>query len=820
MKIPDTSFKETMSSAPQQELLDQINLLETIFNDSTQMIQVSEVETHSMIYANQLAREYTGHANQPYQGERCYSYMMGFDKPCPFCPMHQMKGTSANISEVDNGEQVFAVKTKVFDWHGKQVFVEYAWDITEIRSSERIFKSQMQTLIQSIPDAHGIFHFDLTKDICLSINGSSKVLEGFPTEANVDSVVRTIASFVPNPEEQEPFFQAFCRDSLIHAYQNGRVQVVRETDSHFDDGSIRHARITARLIMNPSTNHLECIIYGMDISEEIREKKEHELHMEEQLSIFNALARDFLNIFLIDSKHGTARILKLDGYVTTGLEKGSTHEYPYYEVCCQYINERVHPDDRTSMLNAMKLDTVTDKLSKNSEYVGSYKTLINGEKHYYQFKYIRLEHSGQIIAAFQNIDAIIASEKEQHQRLSEALEAAEHSSRAKTTFLNNMSHDIRTPLNAIIGFTELAAARLNDKPEVESYLSKIRSSSSYLLSLINDVLDMSRIESGSMKLESSLFSLPEFFEDLHTILQHDADAKQLSLLWNTGTISHHYVMSDKLRLNQVFLNILSNSVKYTNPGGSIAFDVSELSSDSDGFGVYEFCIRDTGIGMSPDFLEHIYETFSRERSSTVSGVQGTGLGMAIVKKIIDMMDGTIQVKSRPGQGTEFRIHLRLKLGHPATAGTAHVPLSLKNDLSAAASAKELFSGCRILLVEDNELNREIAVEILKEAGFSLDTAPDGTIAVDIMKHAMPGYYSLILMDIQMPKMNGYEATRQIRALPDPAIANIPILAVTANAFEEDKQAAANAGMNGHIAKPLDIHELITSIKAVLGTIHK
>ena len=820
MKIPDTSFKKTISSASRQELLEHINLLETLFNDSAQMIQVSEAETYSMIYANRPAREYTGHAKQPYQGEHCYSYLMGFDQPCPFCPMKQTSKTSSHISEINNGTQVFAVKVKPFDWNGKRMFAEYAWDITEIRNSEHIFKSQMQTLIQSIPDAHGIFHFDLTEDVCLNIYGSSKVLEGFPAQADVDSIIRTIASFVPKPEEQELFFQSFCRNSLIHAYQNGQIQMIRETDSYFDDGSVRHARITARLIMNPSTNHLECIIYGMDISEEIREKKEHDLHMNEQLSIFNALARDFLNIFLINSTQGTARILKLDGYVTTGLEKGSTHEYPYYKICCQYINERVHPDDRVRMLDAMKLNTITGKLSQKSEYVGSYKTLIDGQIHYYQFKYIRLEHSGQIIAAFQNIDAIIASEKEQHQRLSEALAAAEHSSRAKTTFLNNMSHDIRTPLNAIIGFTELAATRLDDKSAVENYLSKIRSSSSYLLSLINDVLDMSRIESGSVKLESSLFSLPEFFEDLHTLLQRDADSKQLSLLWNTGSISHHYIISDKLRLNQIFLNILSNSVKYTNPGGRISFDVSELSASPDGFAVYEFCIRDTGIGMSPDFLEHIYETFSRERSSTVSGVQGTGLGMAIVKKIIDMMSGTIQVKSRPGQGTEFQIRLRLKVGHPATAGSARIPFSPKSSLSDAVSGKELFSGYRILLVEDNELNREIAEEILKEAGFILDTAPDGAIAVDIMRHTKPRYYALILMDIQMPNMDGYEATRQIRSLPNPEIANTPILAVTANAFEEDKLAAEKAGMNGHVAKPLNIHKLITAIKSVLDSIHK
>lgn len=389
--------------------------------------------------------------------------------------------------------------------------------------------------------------------------------------------------------------------------------------------------------------------------------------------------------------------------------------------------------------------------------------------------------------------------------------------RAETIFLNSISHDIRTPLNVIIGYTALASAHVNEAQEVKKYLSKIEAASNHLLLLINDVLDMSHIESGTLKLEHAPVYLPDVLENLKAIIQTDSSAKQLKFCADTKNMVHKNVITDKLRLNQVLLNILENAVKYTRPGGKIYFQIQELKEQEPGFAKYEFRVKDTGIGMSEEFIAHIFEPFSREQTSTVSGIEGMGLGMAIVKKIVDRMDGTIAVKSRQGKGTEVTVILPFKVsGQPNEweANTRKKIVQIQR-FSEDKNFENLFKGKKILLTEDNELNREIAVELLKEEGFILDTAEDGTIAVEKMRTAKPGQYDLILMDIQMPIMDGYEATRQIRKLENPETANIPIVAITANAFEEDRQKALEAGMNEHVSKPIDLERLLEVLKNVL-----
>ena len=398
---------------------------------------------------------------------------------------------------------------------------------------------------------------------------------------------------------------------------------------------------------------------------------------------------------------------------------------------------------------------------------------------------------------------------------------------AETIFLNSISHDIRTPLNVIIGYTALASAHVNEAQEVKRYLSKIQTASKHLLLLVNDVLDMSHIESGTLKLEHAPVYFPDVLEDLKSIVQTDISAKQLEFHVDTKNMVHKNVITDKLRLNQVLLNILENAVKYTRPGGKICFQIQELKGQEPGFAKYEFRVKDTGIGMSEEFIAHIFEPFSREQTSTVSGIEGMGLGMAIVKKIVDRMGGTIAVKSRQGKGTEVIVILKFKvssqpvanemraLSRPEQMETFSEKEKAKQENLKEESSENPFKNKKILLVEDNELNREIAVELLKEEGFILDTAEDGTIAVEKMRTAKPGQYDLILMDIQMPIMDGYEATRQIRKLPNPETANIPIVAMTANAFEEDRQKALEAGMNEHVTKPIDMERLLEVVRKVL-----
>ena len=372
---------------------------------------------------------------------------------------------------------------------------------------------------------------------------------------------------------------------------------------------------------------------------------------------------------------------------------------------------------------------------------------------------------------------------------------------AKREFLFNMSHDIRTPMNAIIGFTALA--QIDDRGQVEDYLKKISVSSQHLLSLINDVLDMSRIENGKVTLETKPVHLPELVEDIGDAIQVGADKKHISFTVDTAGMKNEDVIADPLRLEQILINVLANAVKFTPDGGQISLRIVQKDTASADYADFEFHIKDNGIGMSEEFQKHIFEQFARERTSTVSKIQGTGLGLAITKSLVDMMGGRITVESEPGRGSEFTISLRFPVGE-AKAGQM-IPVSKASD----------FTGKKLLVVEDNELNLEIASTLLEEAGFEVDTAGNGKIAVEKVEAASAGRYDLILMDVQMPEMDGYEATRRIRALPDKKKAAIPIVAMTANAFEEDQKNALNAGMNGHIAKPLDIQKLFQVLSELL-----
>ena len=374
---------------------------------------------------------------------------------------------------------------------------------------------------------------------------------------------------------------------------------------------------------------------------------------------------------------------------------------------------------------------------------------------------------------------------------------------AKREFLFNMSHDIRTPMNAIIGFTALAQTHIDDRGQVEDYLKKISVSSQHLLSLINDVLDMSRIESGKVTLEAKPVHLPELVHELRDIIQAVVSKKDLSLTLDTVGVENEDVIADPLRLEQILINVLANAVKFTPDGGQIGLWIVQKDTAPAGYADFEFHIKDNGIGMSEEFQKHIFEQFARERTSTVSKIQGTGLGMAITKSLVDMMGGRITVKSEQGKGSEFTISLRFPIGEAKTGQTPP---------AAKASA---FTGKKLLVVEDNELNLEIASTLLKEAGFEVDTAENGKIAVEKVEAASADRYDLILMDIQMPEMDGYEATRRIRALPDAKKAALPIVAMTANAFEDDRKNALHAGMNGHIAKPLDIQKLFQVLSELL-----
>ncbi len=387
--------------------------------------------------------------------------------------------------------------------------------------------------------------------------------------------------------------------------------------------------------------------------------------------------------------------------------------------------------------------------------------------------------------------------------LEDALQMAQAASRAKTTFLSNMSHDIRTPMNAIIGFTELAATHIDDPERVRDCLSTISQSSEHLLSLINDVLDMSRIESGKMTLHEKAESLADILHALRDIVHADVRAKRHDFSVDASGIRDEFVLCDRLRLMQVLLNLVSNAVKYTNPGGTISLRVVQKPASGEGRAAFEFRCRDDGIGMGEEFAKTIFEPFTREKSSTVSGIQGTGLGMAITKNIVDMMGGTISVSSKKGEGTEFTVSVEFG----TAAGGASEPESREE---RAFSLK----GKRILMADDSELNLKIGVLLLREQGMAVDAVRNGQAAVDRIREKGAGAYDFVLMDVQMPVMDGYEATAAIRKLPGGD--RLKIIAFSANAFEEDKEKSRRAGMDGHIPKPLKVGVLLDELKRLVS----
>ena len=401
--------------------------------------------------------------------------------------------------------------------------------------------------------------------------------------------------------------------------------------------------------------------------------------------------------------------------------------------------------------------------------------------------------------SFNKMDKFGSDRQDLQVQLKDALSMAESANKAKTIFLSNMSHDIRTPMNAIVGYTGLAANHIDNKEQVIDYLGKITQASSHLMSLINDILDMSRIESGRISLDERPEDLRDIIRSLNDIIQANVQSKQIKFETSVDIINKN-IVCDKLRMKQALLNILSNAAKFTPDLGEIKFTVRQLEQIGNSAGQYEFRVEDNGIGMSADYLATIFEPFSREKSTTKSGVQGTGLGMAITKNIIDMMRGDIKVTSTINKGTEVVITLPLQYAEDTKEENINVIDYTKLD----------YMGTKVLVVEDNPINREIATDLLHEYGFIIKCAEDGDIAVDIMKNAKPGDFDVVLMDIQMPNMDGYEATRQIRALGT-EISKIPIIAMTANAFKEDRIAAIESGMNEHLAKPIQIERLLETL---------
>lgn len=743
----------------------------------------------------------------------------------------------------------------------------------------------------------------------------------------------------------QPVRDFFDREKILAAYKNREYEQYMECTVQ-KDGIKKRIRITFLLSKDSASGRITALCNVKDITDSYNKQ----LHIEEmtkaaELSEAIATINEALGSGSWSMEFDeNAQMISCTWSDVFRRMIGAKSKEDYPDAIESW-SDMLHPEDKERTLKAY-WDTVNDySAQKTYDVTYRLKTRNRGCRWFKALGRLTRRADGSPITyygVFMDIDDEVHANEElikTRKDLEDALNAARHANKAKTTFLNNMSHDIRTPMNAIIGFTSLAAAHIDDKQKVQDYLARIQTSSNHLLSLINDVLDMSRIESGKVTIDEQEVHLPDILHDLRTIVQSDINSKQLDFFMDTVDVENEDIICDKLRVNQVLLNLLSNALKFTKPGGTVSLRVIQKTEAVKGYAKYEFRMKDSGIGMSQEFIKHIFEPFERERTSTVSGIQGTGLGMSITKNIVDMMGGTIEVYSEVDKGTEFVVTLEFKtcgekikyevvpelqdlralvadddadtcmsvakmlsvigmrpdwttLGKEAVLRTkfaaeqkdeysAYIIDWLMPDMNgievvrrirniigeskpiiiltaydwtavekeareagvtafcskplfmselrdaltktcrgseaktAEAVETDWFTGKNILLVEDNELNQEIAVEILTEAGFTVETADDGDAAVSVMSRAKEGQYDLILMDIQMPKMDGYTATRNIRALSDPKIANIPIIAMTANAFEEDRKKSLEAGMNGHVAKPIDIQKLMETLAVIL-----
>ena len=693
------------------------------------------------------------------------------------------------------------------------------------------------------------------------------------------------------------------------------------------NASMNNLQLSTMLLVGAVVCGIAALLIGLIVQKSRRSLKRKDTEILYRDELFQKLSMNVDDVSLMLD----AKTYKAD-YVSPNVERllGITVEQIQKDICILGKLHSGNPEDPKK--NYLK-DILTQEQREWDFECIHQKT---GERHWFHIVAMGSDVNG--MKKYILVMSDRTSDKKMNQALAEAVRAAETANRAKSTFLSNMSHDIRTPMNAIIGFTTLAVSNIDNQERVRDYLGKILSSSNHLLSLINDVLDMSRIESGKIHLEETEVSLSDVLHDLKTIISGQIYAKQLDLYMDAVDVANEDVYCDKTRLNQVLLNLLSNAIKFTPAGGTVSVRLKQFPGTQKDSALYEIRVKDNGIGMSLEFAQKLFSPFERERTSTVSRIQGTGLGMAITKNIVNMMGGTIEVQTEQGKGTEVIVRLALRI-QPAQRRTERIAeleglkalvidddfntcdsvtkmlakvgmrsewtLSGKEAVLRARQSMELgdafhayiidwrlpdmngievtrqirslgddtpiiiltaydwsdievearaagvtafcakplfmsdiretlmtaigqkqeetenpvlpaagsdFRGRCILLVEDNELNREIAVELLKQYGFRIDTAENGAEAVEKVKHAAPGDYDLVLMDVQMPVMNGYEATKQIRALDDPALAGITILAMTANAFDEDRKQALECGMDGFLSKPIVLEELIGTLQ--------
>ena len=530
----------------------------------------------------------------------------------------------------------------------------------------------------------------------------------------------------------------------------------------------------------------------------LKQKEQEEIYQQKlrkTLDIMEAFTKDYEIVLGVDADTDKATLYRCSDQMRE-IFNDETLDRPFQEGGERFFDIFAAEDEAEKLKELTSREKVREYLKNDHVFAQVFK---NKSGRYCETKIVPVsEH--EFVCGYIDVDDSIREKMIQQEKLEKAMLDAEAANRAKSSFLLNMSHDIRTPMNAIIGYTDILAKYRTDEKNFNRCTENIRASGQYLLDLINNVLEMSRIESGVEELNEAPCDTRSILGSTYIVFREEAKKKGITFTYDRN-VMHDYLYADKVKLQQIHLNIISNAVKYTNAGGSIKIISTELADEREGWCRIQTTTTDTGVGMSEEFLEHIYDDFARERNSTSSGTPGTGLGMGIVKRLVEIMGGEISIHSKKGEGTTVQIILPHRIAQESEVEKSGIAQQTVDD--------SLFKGKRILLAEDNELNAEIAAELLGDVGLEIDRAEDGIICISKLETAAAGYYDLILMDVQMPNMDGYQATKIIRGLSDKSKAEIPIIAMTANAFEQDRREALDAGMNDHISKPVSIAKLVS-----------
>lgn len=666
-------------------------------------------------------------------------------------------------------------------------------DISSLQTALEIKK-----FMDEIPGGFFIYHADGDEEI-LYANKAVLRLFGCDNLQEFQELTHNSFKGMVHPEDLDAVEDSI-REQISHSQYDLDYVEYRIIQK---DGQIRWVEDYGHFIHSDFAGDIFYVFVG-DATEKKAQQIEEQLH---RLAIIEGLCSDYEAILYVDLCEDKLLPYRLSSRLERQFQSGPQPS-SFRQFCSEYIKAWVYPEDQALITLALDPAWIRKNVVSLNTYYVNYRISDRDELQYFQLRIANAgdqASSSQVVIGSRRVDDEIRHEMEQKKLLEEALNHAKRANITKNTFLANMSHDMRTPLNAITGFAALAENHLQEPEKLSEYVHKIHSSSEQLLSLINDILEISRIESGTLQTEEAPCSLSELITDFMESLSLKAEKKHISLSMDLSGIEHPHVFCDPLKIKQVLSCLGSNAVKYTKDEGRIRISVFEEKTPANNYASYRFCVEDNGIGIAPEYLEHIFDPFERVKNTTMSGIHGTGLGLTIAKQMVELMDGTITVESTPQKGSLFAFTLNLRIQNSKSNETADAQKALLYRMN----------GRKLLLVDDNELNLELETELLEDLGFLVDTATDGRIALEHLMQEEPGTYAVILMDIQMPIMNGYETTQVIRSLNDPLLHNIPIIALSANAFEEDRRMARKSGMNAHMAKPLDTKQLVEYLTEIL-----